>query len=148
MLVCVSVYMCVHTRMRDREKESVYSGVFLVFTYDSLILLLRVYLNALFGFNLTCAAIDGGPPRRLPSSGGRPQRVAWMNPLISFRMHLNFNRELVARVILETLRSIPVPDTHHDLSRVLAIISRLGEDPGINFHSIFLFLISSLRKRS
>jgi len=32
-------------------------------------------------------------------------------------------------VILETLRSIPVPDIHHDLSRVLAIISRLGEDP-------------------
>lgn len=39
-----------------------------------------------------------------------------------------FNRELVARVILETLRSIPVPDVHHDLRRVLAIISRLGED--------------------
>ena len=39
-------------------------------------------------------------------------------------------RELVARVILETLRSIPVPDDQHDLSRVLAIISRLGEDPG------------------
>jgi hypothetical protein len=33
-------------------------------------------------------------------------------------------------VILETLRSIPYPDTHHDLSRVLTIISRLGEDPG------------------
>ena len=43
---------------------------------------------------------------------------------------LFFNRELVARVILETLRSIPYPDTHHDLSRVLTIISRLGEDPG------------------
>lgn len=42
----------------------------------------------------------------------------------------SFNRELVVRVILDTLRSIPVPDVHHDLSRVLAIISRLGEDSG------------------
>ena len=48
-----------------------------------------------------------------------------------------FCRELVARVILETLRSIPVPDTSHDLSRVLAIISRLGEDPGNN-HKIII----------
>ena len=55
--------------------------------------------------------------------------------LISF---VCFDRELVARVILETLRSIPYPDTHHDLSRVLTIISRLGEDPGeeeLKFHS-------------
>ena len=37
----------------------------------------------------------------------------------------------MARVILETLRSIPVPDVHHDLRRVLAIISRLGEDSGM-----------------
>ncbi len=34
-------------------------------------------------------------------------------------------------MILETLRSIPVPDVHHDLRRVLAIISRLGEDSGM-----------------
>jgi len=43
-------------------------------------------------------------------------------------------------VILETLRSIPVPDAHHDLSRVLAIISRLGEDTGISrLFSLLLF---------
>lgn len=56
---------------------------------------------------------------------------------MSLMKHLFFShfldcRELVARVILETLRSIPVPDDDHELSRVLAIISRLGEDSGMS----------------
>ena len=44
----------------------------------------------------------------------------------------------MARVILETLRSIPVPDVHHDLRRVLAIISRLGEDSGMKRQNVSL----------
>ena len=41
-------------------------------------------------------------------------------------------------MILETLRSIPVPDVHHDLRRVLAIISRLGEDSGMKTTTKFV----------
>lgn len=59
-------------------------------------------------------------------------------------------------MILETLRSIPVPDVHHDLRRVLAIISRLGEDTGMKTTSqekciletkIIVIIITTMRAR-
>ena len=51
----------------------------------------------------------------------------------------------MARVILETLRSIPVPDVHHDLRRVLAIISRLGEDSGMKTTTMKKFVSATTK---
>lgn len=50
-------------------------------------------------------------------------------------------------MILETLRSIPVPDVNHDLSRVLAIISRLGEDSGKFLSALIGFFLEGREKK-